>query len=101
MSVVGSAFTLRQRVTEPVPIRYIVNPLLALQSSEEKAYDYSKPLVLRNPHLVFFAPRIIRFPHFQTDRVFSAGLGNENLFSRMGNLGPGNNHDFLGDPFID
>jgi len=57
--------------------------------------------MLRYPHLILFAPSVIRPPHFQSDCVFAAGLGNENSFSRMGNLSPGNDHDFFGNALVD
>ena len=58
-------------------------------------------LVLRYPHLVFFIPGVIRSPYLQADGVFAAGLGYENPFGRVRDLGPGDNHDFFGDALVD
>src|ERR1044072_7526909 len=56
--------------------------------------------MLRHPHLVFLIPGVIRSPDFQTNRVFAAGLGDEDPFRRMRDFGARNDHHFLRDTFV-
>jgi hypothetical protein len=51
--------------------------------------------------LILIAPGIVGPPDFESDSKIAAGFGDENPFHRMGNFGPGDNHDFFGNALID
>ena len=51
--------------------------------------------------MIFFAPSVIRFPHFEADRKFATRLRNKYSLHRMRNFGSSNNHDLLRDSLID
>ena len=59
------------------------------------------PSMLRHPHLILFIPSVIRSPYFQTNRIFAAGLGDEDPFQGMRDFGARDDHDFFRDTFID
>ena len=58
-------------------------------------------LSLRNPHLVFFIPGIIRSPDFKSNGVFATRFGNENPLVGVWNLDARHDEYLLGDAFVD
>jgi hypothetical protein len=77
------------------------------QSAESREVLVTEPgsqthsSVLWHPHLIFVAPGIVGPPDFESDGKLAARFGDKNSFHRMGNFGPGDNHDFFGNAFID